>query len=221
MSSDTLTLLAPVAVVICWAIGIIDIFGILTYLIERFGFAKGRIVTVVGSLFSIFGETPIGYSLKELRRWHTEPEVVSRPHIQDGTLLQVDLEKRNKFSLWMVHEMVPKYENNAQGLAYLGASVLIVVIGLRGIQILTKDNSTFIILALLLEFTLIGILGIMVFYKPEDNKQNVDIEARVSIRSLNDELAKTKEALESLQENVRKVSKDIAGNVESLRKSVS
>jgi hypothetical protein len=117
--------------------------------------------------------------------------------------------------------MVPKYENNAQGLAYLGASVLIVVIGLRGIQILTKDNSTFIILALLLEFTLIGILGIMVFYKPEDNKQNVDIEARVSIRSLNDELAKTKEALENLQENVRKVSKDIAGNVESLRKSVS
>jgi hypothetical protein len=222
MSSDTLTLLKPAAIFLCWVIAGIDVFAIGTVLLERFGPARGRIVSVLGSLFSLFGETTLGTSLKELRRWHTETQVVGQPFVQDGRIQPVDLEKRSKFSLWMVNEMVRKYENNVQGFAYLGASLLIVVIGLRGVQILTQDNSTFIVLALLLEFTLIGVLGIMVFYKPEENRQGaVDIEARVNIRTLNDELAKTKQALETLQENVKKVSKDIAGNVESLRKSVS
>jgi hypothetical protein len=221
MSSETLNHLTPIAVYLCWVIGAVDAFVILMFLLERFGPARGRMVSAIGSLFNIFGETSIGASLVELRKWHTNPDEVARPHIQDGRIQQVDVAKRNKFTLWMVNEMVRRYENNAQGLAYLGAAVLIVVIGLRGVQILTKENSAFIVLALLLEFTLIGMLGVMVFYKPEEGKQgNVDIEARVNIRNLNDELTRTKEALDALQENVRKVSKDIAGNVESLRKSV-
>jgi hypothetical protein len=222
MSSGTLVMLGSIAVYLCWAIGVIDGLALLTFILERMGPARGRIVGAIGSLFNIFGHTSIGDSLKQLRRWHTEPEVVARPHVQDGRIQEAELAERHKFSLWMVNEMVRRYENNAQGLAYLGAAVLIVVIGLRGVQILTKENSVFIVLALLLEFTLIGLLGVMIFYKPEEGKLGgVDVEARADIRNLNSELAKTKQALETLQENVKKVSTDIAGNVEKLRKSVS
>jgi|WetSurMetagenome_2_1015567.scaffolds.fasta_scaffold319019_1 hypothetical protein len=222
MSPETLNLLKPIAKIVFWAVFAMDAVGFLTMLLERFGPAKGTIVALAGKAFNIFGETPIGNSLLELRRWHLNPTEVAKPLIEDGRLQQLDVEKRHKFSLWMVHEMVHKYENNVQGFAYLGASVLIVVIGLRGIQVLDKSHSVFIILALALEFTLIGALGLMVFYKPEEDKRTaVDAEAREKNRDLDKQLTKTREDLEKLKDVVKKVTDRIGGDTDTLRKAIS
>jgi hypothetical protein len=222
MSPETLNTLKPIAKIIFWLIFAMDAVGILTMILERFGPARGRIVGLAGKIFNMFGETPIGTSLLALRRWHLNPLEVAKPLIEDGRLQQLDVEKRHKFSLWMVHEMVHKYENNVQGFAYLGASVLIVVIGLRGIQILDKTHSVFIVLALALEFTLIGALGLMVFYKPEEEKQTlVDAEAREKNRDLDKQLTKTREDLEKLKDVVRKVTDRIGGDTDALRKAIS
>lgn len=222
MSPETLNMLKPFAKIVFWAIFLMDVVGFITMVLERFGPAKGRIVALVGKMFNLFGETPIGDSLLELRKWHLKPAEVAKPLIEDGRLQQLDVEKRHKFSLWMVHEMVHKYENNVQGFAYLGASVLIVVIGLRGIQILDKSHSVFIILALALEFTLIGALGMMVFYKPEEDKHTViDAEARERNRDLDKQLTKTREDLDKLKKVVGSLADRIGGDAKSIRDVIS
>jgi len=78
-----------------------------------------------------------------------------------------DLTYKRPFSSWMVAEVVPHYENNVEALAYFGAGFLIVVVGLRGINYITKENPELVILALFIEFSIIGLLGLLKFFKPE------------------------------------------------------
>jgi hypothetical protein len=149
---------------------------------ERFVFfTKGR---VFGALGYLFGSSSLGISLEALRDWNNdspnEDGVIPHEMLLDdyaNSLHLTDLErkdfsKKRPFSQWMVAEIVTKYENNAQGFAYLGAALLIGVIGLRGVDILKNENVFWIILALQLEFSLIALLGLLIFFKPEEKKQN-------------------------------------------------
>jgi hypothetical protein len=199
MSPETLTWLKTLAMVSSIAIGTIVCAGILTILLERFLGAKGRIV----GLFGLFiPNTPIGKSMLKLREWHN-PEKREALFKAYGKNHERDLMEKHPFSQWMVAEMVRNYENNVQGIAYLGAAVLIFVIGLRGIQVLTKDDSVVIILALLLEFTLIGVLGLMLFYKPEDDKHGgVDIGFLTEMEKLKGEVAEKDTLIRVLRADV-------------------
>jgi hypothetical protein len=80
-----------------------------------------------------------------------------------------DWRSKTPFAKWMINVFVPKFENNVEAFAYWGAGLLIVVVGLRGIKILGPEHSGIVLLALLLEFTLISLLGFTLFFKPEDN----------------------------------------------------
>ena len=221
MSPETLTTLEPVIIALCWIIGVVDVIGLTTVFLERFGGAKSRIVSTIGDLMP---GTAMGRSMKQLRTWHAIKDAVrknERPPV-DVKVEEQDVLQRHPFSLWMVNEMVRKYENNVQGIAYLGAAVLIFVIGLRGIQFLTKEHSAYIILALMLEFSLIGILGFIIFYKPEEKKEGgIDIEARMDIKNLTDELVEVKKVLVALVANNEKVAGQLGLSAEELRRTGS
>lgn len=218
MSPETLTTLEPFIIALCWIIGAIDAIGFLVILLERFGGAKSRLVSTLGDFIP---NTTLGRSMKQLRTWHQIKDAVKKnqkPPV-DVKVEEQDVLLRHPFSLWMVNEMVRKYENNVQGFAYLGAAVLIFVIGLRGIQFLTKEHSAYIILALLLEFSLIGILGFIIFYKPEEKKEGgIDIEARMNIKDLTEDLVEVKKVLTALVENNEKVAGQLNLNADALRR---
>ncbi|MGA9120589.1 MAG: hypothetical protein WB699_14590, partial [Bacteroidota bacterium] len=121
---------------------------------------------------------PLWYEYDRIRT-HPEEEVTDRMKermvvLKDRLLghyrehgYDSDLALKRPFSSWMTAEVVPHYENNVEALAYFGAGLLIVVVGLRGINYITKDHPEPIILALFIEFSIISLLGLLKFFKPE------------------------------------------------------
>jgi len=200
-------------------IALFDFFGVLFMLLERYGGAKGRIYYVLSYFFpkAVFG--PVGKSLRMLRDWNDagKRELLLQAY---GRNKERDLMDRHPFSQWMVAEMVRNYENNVQGIAYLGAAALIFVIGLRGIEVLTREDAAFIIPALLLEFTLIGVLGLMMFYKPEEEKHGaVDLTLITELEKVKRDLAEKDTTLRTLRADVDTAIQRLQGDVESLRQA--
>ncbi len=148
---------------------------------ERFLPVRGAIIGGLGSFILAFSPRSIfGHSLCSLRdEWHKKGEESKHYKSYTRTLEpedREDFDKKHRFSQWMVADVVKKYENNVQGLAYLGAGILILFIGLRGLQIIGKNDPLFIILPLEIEFTIISLLGLLIFYKPDEStKVRVDV----------------------------------------------
>jgi hypothetical protein len=79
-----------------------------------------------------------------------------------------------------------------------GAGILILFIGLRGLQIIGRNDPLFIVLPLELEFTIIGLLGLLVFYKPEEGSRvKVDLSQVLPTKEIE---GLTKEVHEARQE---------------------
>ncbi|NCS82171.1 MAG: hypothetical protein COW85_03085 [Ignavibacteria bacterium CG22_combo_CG10-13_8_21_14_all_37_15] len=92
------------------------------------------------------------------------------------------------FGKWMVHTVIPNYANNVQGVVYMGAAILIIIVGLRGLgkvagQIAIvpkfllgvdgKIDPNWVMMALFLEFFLLLILSMVTFFTPEDSHGSV------------------------------------------------
>jgi hypothetical protein len=190
-----IVLILPTLVVLGFAVG----------WIERFMLRSGALIGVFGGLMLwIHDRSPIGLSLKNLRLWHSirnrEEAKAEEGSGQKGgeypsgyaeymkgltPLERTDFKSKNPFSQWMVADIVKKYENNVNGLAYLGAGILIFLIGLRGLGIIGKDNQLPIVISLEIEFTVIATLGLLLFYKPEDStRMNVNLEGALPTEEL-------------------------------------
>lgn len=162
-SQKGIALVIPILVLVGFSIG----------WMERFFSLRGRLIGAIGNvLLIVMSGSGFARSLVKLRDWHDAAEVGAEYQDYIRNLSADDREafrRKNPFSRWMVAEVVRKYENNVQGFAYLGAGILILFIGLRGLQIIGKSDPLFIILPLEIEFTIIGLLGLLIFYKPEEN----------------------------------------------------
>jgi hypothetical protein len=219
MATEVLALLKTLSIWLATAIGAIDLIGILVMVLERYGGMKGRIFYMISHFLpkAVFG--PLPKSLASLRDWH-DPEKREALMQAYGQNQERDLIDKHPFSQWMVAEMVHSYENNVQGIAYLGAAVLIFVIGLRGIQVLTKEDTAFIIVALLLEFTLIGVLGLMLFYKPEESKYGgMDLTIISKLQRLEEELVEKDTALRTLRTDVDASIRRLQTDLDALRRA--
>ncbi len=90
---------------------------------------------------------------------------------------------KTSFGKWMVHTVIPNYANNIQGIVYMGAAVLIIIVGLRGLGSIAgklaivpkffigaedKIDPNWVMAALFLEFFLLLILSIVTFFTPEE-----------------------------------------------------
>ncbi|MBK7866319.1 MAG: hypothetical protein IPJ75_04600 [Ignavibacteriales bacterium] len=91
---------------------------------------------------------------------------------------------KTAFGRFMVYTIVAKYANNIQGFVYMGAAILIIIVGLRGLGELAgtlsavpkflldhegmKIDPNWVMIALFLEFFLLMILAIVTFFTPEE-----------------------------------------------------
>ena len=91
---------------------------------------------------------------------------------------------RTAFGRFMVYKFVPQYANNVQGLVYMGAAFLIIIVGLRGLGAVAYDiaivpkflmdhvthkvSANWVMIALFLEFSLLMIMAIVTFFTPEE-----------------------------------------------------
>jgi hypothetical protein len=66
--------------------------------------------------------------------------------------------------LYMAHHFTEKYSNNVTGLAYFGAAILIVIIGIRGLKFIPGSRPSLILAAISLEGTLLALLAFGLIY---------------------------------------------------------
>ncbi len=86
--------------------------------------------------------------------------------------------RRNHFLIgkglrvYMAHHFTEKYSNNVTGMAYAGAAFLIVAVGIRGLKFIPPTRPSFILLAIFLEFTMLCMLAVTLFYTEEEERMD-------------------------------------------------
>ncbi len=143
-------------------------------------------------------------------------------------------EPKSSFGKYMAYSFIPKHANKVNGLVYLGASLLIIVVGLRGlgslagsVKIITqfliwidgKIEPTWVLTALLVEFAMLVMLGFVTFFTPSDPvSQPVDkknsvadaLEIKSSLRELKDMADEEMKIVEDYLEKFDSLSKKIS-----------
>lgn len=74
--------------------------------------------------------------------------------------------------LYLAHHFSEKYSNNVTGLAYAGAAVLIIAVGIRGLKFIPANRPSYIFFAILLEFTLLSLMAVTIFYTEEEERMD-------------------------------------------------
>jgi hypothetical protein len=187
-----------------FAIPALALLGLTVGTVERFMGARGKLIGLIGRMIHPLNPN-FADSLMNLERWHNEAIAERLVGAYCDGLSEREhawFRRRRPFSQWMIADIVRSYENNVQGLAYFGAALLILVIGLRGVQILTKENPFWIILALELEFILIGFLGLLIFYKPEEGKNH---NGSTVPHALDEKMVRENEAMKKTLHDVKQI----------------
>ena len=74
--------------------------------------------------------------------------------------------------LYMSHHFTEKYSNNVTGLAYGGAAILIVIIGVRGLKFIPPTKPSLILAAISLEGTMLALLAFVLLYTEEEERMD-------------------------------------------------
>jgi len=151
---------------------------------------------------------------------------------------------KTAFGRYMVYTFIPNYANNIQGLVYMGAALLIIIVGLKGLgtaaykipivppflldHATQKVSSTWVMIALFLEFTLLMILAVVTFFTPEDSfgdAHHADDKKPAAAALVPDaEVAKAKQTISDLRGVVdaeMKVINDQLANLENINKKLT
>lgn len=86
--------------------------------------------------------------------------------------------QRNRFRifsglrLYMAHHFTEKYSNRVTGFAYGGAALLIIAVGVRGLKFIPATRPSLILFAILMEFTMLALLAITLFYTEEEERMD-------------------------------------------------
>jgi hypothetical protein len=72
----------------------------------------------------------------------------------------------------MSHHFTEKYSNNVTGLAYGGAAILIVIIGIRGLKFIPATRPSLILAAISLEGMLLALLAFVLLYTEEEERMD-------------------------------------------------
>ena len=87
-------------------------------------------------------------------------------HINDG------------FHVYMRFHFTAKYSNVVLGFVYIGASFLIVIIGLRGLKFIPPNEPTYVLFALGMEFTMLVAYAITLIYSKQEDDYDIDRKSR-------------------------------------------
>ena len=111
---------------------------------------KGRLHVLVGNLLAMTG---------------VAPEFGRHLAIEPKRYLHREGSVRRAFALYMHNEFIPEYRNNITAIAFIGTAFLILNIGLRGIKFMVAHQPDMIIIAILVEITVLCLLGMTTWYE--------------------------------------------------------
>lgn len=113
---------------------------------------RGSLHVVVGSILSTSGiAKKFGkHLMEEPRKW-----------------LQKKKSVREAFGEYMHNEFIKEYKNNITAIAFMGTAFLILNIGLRGVKFMTAHQPDMIVLAIIVEITVLLLLGMTTWYEKE------------------------------------------------------
>lgn len=114
--------------------------------------------------------------------------------------------------LYMTRHFAEKYGNNVQGFAYGGAALLIVVIGIRGLKFIPPTQPSVLLAAISLEFTMLLLLAITLFYTEEEQRMDK------LIRNLEESSEGQKYELINLVRTSQQQQRDLASMVDYIQR---
>ncbi len=117
--------------------------------------------------------------------------------------------------LYMSHHFAEKYSNAVTGLAYGGAALLIIAIGIRGLKFIPATRPTLILFAIFLEFSMLTLLAFTLFY--------TEAEERVDkmLKKMEDAARGQLETLEQQSRDIHRLAEALeGGTTELIRKRV-
>jgi hypothetical protein len=112
----------------------------------------------------------------------------------------------------MTRHFAEKYSNNVQGFAYGGAALLIVVIGIRGLKFIPPTQPSVLLLAITLEFTMLTLLAVTLFYTEEEQRMDK------LIRNLEESSEGQKYELINLVRTSQQQQRDLASMVDYIQR---
>ncbi|HRP01023.1 MAG TPA: hypothetical protein PLE30_00075 [Candidatus Kapabacteria bacterium] len=116
------------------------------------------------------------------------------------------LQAMKGFRLYMAHHFTEKYSNVVTGLAYGGAALLIVAVGIRGLKFIPAARPSFILLAITLEFTMLSLLALTLMYTEEEERMDK------MLKKMEDANRSQLEALRSQQVDIHQLANALVGN---------
>lgn len=103
-------------------------------------------------------------TVKNAIKWQRSPVLHKAIFFQHG------------IKLYMRFYFTIKYGNLMLGLVYIGASVLIITVGLRGIKFIPSTQPSYVLCSLFLEFSLLFVFAITTIYQKQDEAPDDDLE---------------------------------------------
>ncbi len=79
---------------------------------------------------------------------------------------------RLAFRMYMRNAFIPEYRNNITAIAFLGTAFLIMSIGFRGIKFMVPHQPEMIIAAIIVEITVLCMLGLSTWYERSDSEES-------------------------------------------------
>lgn len=117
------------------------------------------------------------------------------------------------FKLYMAHHFTEQFSNNVTGMAYGGAAVLIVGVGIRGLKFIPADRPSVILFVIFLEFTMLVLLAVTMFYT--ENEERMD----KMLKKMEDANRSQLEALRGQQEDIHQLSTALVGQTSEIIKT--
>lgn len=123
-----------------------------------------------------------GTDLVEFREHHLYTRI--REHYSEFVVKEIEdtkgglIWRRNHlnflkgFRLYMSHHFTEKYSNLVQGLAYAGASILIVIVGIRGLKFIPAAKPSLVFFSTFTEFCMLALLAITLMYTEEEERMD-------------------------------------------------
>lgn len=117
------------------------------------------------------------------------------------------------FRLYMSHHFCEKYQNLVTGLAYGGAAILIVMIGIRGIKFIPPTKPSLLLFSITLEFSMLLLLALTLVYT--ESEERID----KVLKKMEDANRSQLEALRGQQVDIHQLSNALVGQTADIIKA--
>ena len=130
--------------------------------------------------------------------------------------------EKNQFSifkalrLYMSHHFTESYANTVTGLAYFGAAILIIIIGVRGLKFIPATRPSLILGAIFLEGAMLALMAFTLLYTQEEERMDR------MLKKMEDANRNQLDTLEDVSKDMHKVAVALVeGNSEMIKQKVN